>query len=338
MLYSHDHPPISTSNHQLIDTGTLHIPPLVEHLHDSIDPARLPPSYSHHGIRGGGRKKILRNPITYQDTDVITTTLPTRNTLNIGSLPLHDDPLTSNIEVQRIRFLTTPHVAAIKPKDDNPHSLTKQYRDLISLNNASTCIRFYGLNIHGISADNNYAEGQHLMEALKLLQVDVFGLQDLDLNTRCPKITYSIAAIFKSNNVGIKIQMSTSPELSPSRYKLGDTLTGLNRKLVGQVNSQGSDPVGRWIWITLQGENKQKVTIIAAYRVCPGNLKSTDGTVRRQELRALLSLSNDTPKPRKHVLFYFKFFILYRQQHNASIILFIDANDHLPTSPFQRFR
>ena len=47
--------------------------------------------------------------------------------------------------------------------------------------------------------------------------------------------------------------------------------------------------------------------------------------------------SNDTPKPRKQVLFDLIFLILYRQQHNESIILFIDVDNHLPLSLFQRF-
>jgi len=33
-----------------------------------------------------------------------------------------------------------------------------------------------------------------------------------------------------------------------------------------------------------------------------------------------------------------KVFILNRQRKKQSIVLFIDANDHLPNSPFQRFR
>jgi len=167
---------------------------------------------------------------------------------------------------------TTPLAAAIPPRDDDPHSLSTHYGDIISLDNASTHIRFYGLNIHGISADDNYAEGQHFMEAIKLLQVDVYGLQEPNLNTSCPKIAYDVNSLFKTNDVGMKIQLSTSPELFPSRYKPGGTLTGLTSKLVGKVHSQGSDPVGRWSWITLHGKNSKKFTIITAYRVCPGNL------------------------------------------------------------------
>ena len=74
----------------------------------------------------------------------------------------------------------------------------------------STHIHFYGLNIHGISADDNYAEQQHLMEALKFLQVDVFRPHELNLKKICPKIAYDVAVIFKSSDVGMKIQISIS--------------------------------------------------------------------------------------------------------------------------------
>ena len=144
----------------------------------------------------------------------------------------------------RIRDLT-PLTANISPSDNDPHSLSLHYGDLISLNNASTHIKFYGLNIHGISADDNYAEGQHFMEAIKLLQVDIFGIQEPNLNTGYPRIAYDVTCIFKTNDVGIKIQLSTSPEIFPSRYKPCDILTGLTSKLVGRVCSQGSDPIWR---------------------------------------------------------------------------------------------
>ena len=183
-----------------------------------------------------------------------------------------------------------PHSTVTTNTDgDTPHPLTKYYGDPLSLDDAATHIRFYGLNVHGISPSDNYSEGQQLLEALTLLQVDVFGLQEINLNLTCPKTAYDVTSIFKSNNVGMKIQLSTSPELFPNRYKPGGTITGINSKLVGRVHSQGSDPVGRWSWITLHGKKAKKITIITAYRVCPGNLQSTDGTVWKQEWRALRS-------------------------------------------------
>ena len=194
-----------------------------------------------------------------------------------------------------------PNPDPTTPNELSPtqHPLTCHYGNLLTLKNNTEHIRFYGLNIHGISSSQNYEEGQHLAEALKLLQIDVWGLHEVNLNTGCPNTAYEAASIFKTNDIGTKIQTSTSPELFPTRYKPGGTLTGINSKLVGRVHSQGADPIGRWSWITLQGSQQRKITIITAYRVCAGNLHSSDGTVWKQEWRALTSPANASPEPRK---------------------------------------
>ena len=70
--------------------------------------------------------------------------------------------------------------------------------------------------------------------------------------------------------------------------------------------------------------------------MCAGNLNSSDGTVWKQEWRALTSPTNASPDPRRQTLIDLKTFTIRRQQKQQSIILFIDANDHLPNS--QRFR
>ena len=85
-------------------------------------------------------------------------------------------------------------------------------------------------------------------------------------------------------------------------------------------------------WITLQGAKQRKITIVTAYRVRAGNLNSSDGTVWKQERRALISPANASPDPRRQILIDLKTFIIRRQQKQQSIILFIDANDHLPNS------
>ena len=62
----------------------------------------------------------------------------------------------------------------------------------------------YGINIHIISASENYAKGQLLIEALELLQVDVWGIQEVNLNTGCPHIQHDIKSLFKKMIKGSK--------------------------------------------------------------------------------------------------------------------------------------
>lgn len=55
-------------------------------------------------------------------------------------------------------------------------------------------------------------------------------------------------------------------------------------------------------------------------------------------MESIVSPSNVTPKLRKYILLDLKTLILHRQRSNQSTILFIDANEHFPLLPFQRFR
>lgn len=75
----------------------------------------------------------------------------------------------------------------------------------------------------------NYAEGQHSVEAMQLLQVDVFGLQEVNLNKSCPHIHHDVVSTFKINDDQAKLLLSTPPELFPTVYKSGDYLAKIQR-------------------------------------------------------------------------------------------------------------
>ena len=131
--------------------------------------------------------------------------------------------------------------------------------------------------------------------------------------------------------------MSTSPELFPNKYKPGGTITGVSGKLKGRIDKYGSDELWRWSWITLEGKKDKKITIITAYRVCPGNIHASDGTIWKQEWRSLTTPSQPTPDPRKQIVVDLATFVTTLQRAHHSILIFIDANDHQRSSPFTKF-
>lgn len=57
-----------------------------------------------------------------------------------------------------------------------PSMLSATYGGEILLYNDKFKIRLYYIDIHGLSPANNYVEGQHLTDALKLIQVDVWDI------------------------------------------------------------------------------------------------------------------------------------------------------------------
>ena len=60
--------------------------------------------------------------------------------------------------------------------------------------------------------------------------------------------------------------VSTSIE-SPTMYKPGGVLSMLQGNIEGQVLTTGSDPLGRWVYVTLRRSTGPPLTIITTYQV-----------------------------------------------------------------------
>ena len=86
----------------------------------------------------------------------------------------------------------------------------------------------------------------------------MYGLHEVNLNTSCPHIQHDVINTLKINDTQAKVQLSTSPELFPNKYKPGGTITGVSGKLKGRIDKYGSDELGRWSWITLEGKKDKK--------------------------------------------------------------------------------
>lgn len=111
---------------------------------------------------------------------------------------------------------------ALVANEMTPPLLSVFYGDVISLSKDVTHIRSYGINVCGILPTDQYTEGS-FVEALKLLQVDFWGLQVVNLNIGCPRVAYNINSLLKKNGTRTQVQLSTLPEIHPTRYKYGGT-------------------------------------------------------------------------------------------------------------------
>ena len=45
------------------------------------------------------------------------------------------------------------------------------------------------------------------------------------------------------------------------------TMLGLDGKIAGRKETNGSDNKGRWTWVQLMGEKGKKILVISVYRV-----------------------------------------------------------------------
>ena len=87
----------------------------------------------------------------------------------------------------------------------------------------------------------------------------------------------------------------------------------MTRKWVGSVVNSGEDDTkqGRWSFLTLEGKNGRKFTIITAYRVCKGNHKGTK-TAYQQQWVLQREVGIENPDPREEILHDLKKFIQHR--------------------------
>jgi len=104
------------------------------------------------------------------------------------------------------------------------------------------------------------------------------------------------------------------------------------------VHSKGQDHsgLGRWSYITLQGKQDFKLTIITAYRVSQKSSASVGGkTAYMQQFRALQSIQNQTGspgrtiEPNRQFILDLQAWIQFLQSQGHHIILNLDNNDDL---------
>ena len=103
----------------------------------------------------------------------------------------------------------------------------------------------------------------------------------------------------------------------------------VDRKWTGSSLKKGSNRIGRWSRVTLEGQGKRRLTIYSVYRVNDSNLDSAGGdTVWMQEYRSLLEVGIKDPNPRAQILHNLKADILaLRKDHLHQVMVYIDANE-----------
>ena len=137
-------------------------------------------------------------------------------------------------------------------------------------------MRIFNINLNGITYQNEYLEWEMTVAFLMDMQVDVFGLTEinLDLNNGIVKDKFIQAA--KHFDPYLRITTSSSSQkVGNSPFKMGGTVTGTNGCWSGRICRQGCDNLGRWSFMTLQARHGHQVVFITTY--IPGKPSSEGG-------------------------------------------------------------
>ena len=145
------------------------------------------------------------------------------------------------------------------------------------------------------------------MNSLQALHVDLAGLAETNTCWQHPHLRDEF------NNVARRFHRqhktvfgfptnAVDPIPTSETFQAGGTVTVVVGSLVSRVHGESIiDPtgLGRWSGVTLSGSEAQKISVITAYRICSGSIRSVPlGSAFAREYNYFRSLTKQSPNPR----------------------------------------
>jgi hypothetical protein len=116
-----------------------------------------------------------------------------------------------------------------------------------------TTMQVFHINLNGITYQNNLLEWEMTIVYLMDMQVDIFGLTEVNLDLNKGMVKDKIILASKHFDQYLRLTTSSSHQkVGDSPFKMGGTITGTNRCWSGRIEDQGSDRLDRWTYISLQ--------------------------------------------------------------------------------------
>ena len=190
-------------------------------------------------------------------------------------------------------------------------------------------LRIFTINLNGVTYQNNFLEWEMTMAYLMDMQVDVFGLTEINLDLNNGIIKDKFVQSGKQFDPYIRMATSSSLQtLGDTPFKMGGTVTGTNGCWSGRITKQGSDDMGRWSYLSLQAKHGKQVVVITVY--IPNKPTSAGGgtTIYTQMEADILNATGKLVEPRKELLKDLHAFIEKEKNKGNTIILMGDMNDN----------
>lgn len=140
-------------------------------------------------------------------------------------------------------------------------------------------MRLYSQNVNGISLSNMEEDFHHMMDLMSVRMVDVIGWSETNIEWFDYDVNQKLYRIMKQHYPGGAWKPSTSKIPMKSTYKPGGNLLILDKAIKGRTMEFQTDPMGRWVWSTLQG-SINPITIIQLY--VPGSHKGITSAYAQQ--------------------------------------------------------
>lgn len=256
-----------------------------------------------------------------------------------SSLVYRNQPM--NMSIPRIpisRLLLVPTARPGRKCRDTPLDPypTKYYGDaIIQKNSSSTRIFFH--NVKGLPYSTAGEDYRYYLSCLQAYDIDIAGLSETNTcwshQHLAAEFRATVRRYYPQNKVTFGcVSPMVDKCLERESYQSGGNLTLITGALVAHATASkvSEDPkgLGRWNSVTLlEGKSDSRISIITAYRSCPGSIKTSPiGSLLSREYTYLKDQGHSSLNPRTVFLADLHEFIRPLQEQGNAIILMMDAN------------
>ena len=209
--------------------------------------------------------------------------------------------------------------------------------DSLPTNTKGNSIRVVYQNVHRNIGATDSPETNALLENM---EADVFLASETNCNWKTAafrnNLQRAVKRVFPNHRVAYSLS-DVGIELEFHEFLPGRTCTMAFDHIGIRVVKAGEDEsgLGRWSYITVAGQDGQRLTFITAYRICKGAMKGTNTSciqqrrvLNEQERKNQLPVSTpDTTYLRKKIVEDLTRFIQSLQAEGHAIVLGLDANE-----------
>ena len=197
-------------------------------------------------------------------------------------------------------------------------------------NDQRKTMRIFNINLNGVTYHNQFLEWEMTVAFLMDMQVDVFGLTEINLDLSNGIVKDNFLQAAKHFDPYLRLAMSSSSQkVGDSPFKMGGTVTGTNGCWSGRMCRQGQEKLGRWSFMSLLAKNNLEILFITVYIPRKPSTIGGGSTIYKQMEADLLKKNGKLMDPRKELLTDLHGFISSETRKGNSIFLMGDMNDDL---------
>jgi exonuclease III len=175
-----------------------------------------------------------------------------------------------------------------------------------------------------------------VLDQIKQMEIDVMLITETNLDTNNHKVKARIHKdLTKTFGLGAyHVVTAASAHQYNGFYKPGGVMGIVCGKTKGRIIASGSDHMGRWVYIRLQGQGERVITIVGTYQVCQSNVKTVGPTTAIAQQYSILVQEGrvDAHQVRKHHAQDLLQFVKARQDKGDLVCVCGDFNETIGLS------